>query len=77
MSKLFAWGEHSCVTMRMDSITDAILSAWYSLASWSAVVAPLINYGIGQINAVLAPWRWMYIVAGSQSPLQIFDDTAC
>ncbi|KAM3419579.1 hypothetical protein BST61_g2918 [Cercospora zeina] len=40
------------------------MGGWYSLAAWSASVAPLINYGIGQIRAVLAPWRWMYIFAG-------------
>lgn len=30
-----------------------------------SVFSPLINYGLGHITGSLAPWRYMYIVAGS------------
>lgn len=40
------------------------LSVWYSAAAMISMVAPLVNYGLGHIKGSLAPWRYMFIVAG-------------
>lgn len=40
------------------------MGAWYCCTGYVSAVAPLINYGLGQIKGSLKPWRYMYIVAG-------------
>ncbi|KAF2172698.1 hypothetical protein M409DRAFT_16659 [Zasmidium cellare ATCC 36951] len=41
------------------------MGMWYSLTGFASVVSPLINYGLGHVNAALSPWKYMYIFAGS------------
>lgn len=36
------------------------------------MVSPLLNYGLGHITGALAPWRYMYIFAGSITILWAF-----
>lgn len=42
------------------------MGAWYSATGYVSMFAPLINYGLGHITGgSLAPWQYMYLVAGS------------
>ncbi|KAJ4400040.1 hypothetical protein N0V91_009015 [Didymella pomorum] len=42
------------------------MGAWYSATGYVSMVSPLINYGLGHIDGGgLAPWQYMYLVAGS------------
>ncbi|KAJ4380369.1 hypothetical protein N0V86_004680 [Didymella sp. IMI 355093] len=49
------------------------MGAWYSATGYVSMVSPLINYGLGHINGGgLAPWQYMYLVAGSITVLWAF-----
>lgn len=37
-----------------------------------AIVAPVVNYGLGHITGALSPWRYMFIVAGCITTLWSF-----
>ncbi|KAF1813347.1 MFS transporter [Eremomyces bilateralis CBS 781.70] len=37
---------------------------WFSASAFISVPGPLINYGLGHITGSLAPWKYMFIVAG-------------
>jgi len=44
-------------------------SWWYSFSGGSLLVSPLINYGMGHIKGALAPWKYMYFIAGGVTAL--------
>jgi MFS family permease len=48
------------------------MGAWYCMTGYVQIVAPLINYGLGQINGSLSPWRYMYLVAGAMTIIWAF-----
>ncbi|KIW87270.1 uncharacterized protein Z519_12173 [Cladophialophora bantiana CBS 173.52] len=48
------------------------MGVWYSAAAMISMIAPLINYGLGHIKGALAPWRYMFIVAGVITSLWAF-----
>ncbi|KIW17549.1 hypothetical protein PV08_04743 [Exophiala spinifera] len=48
------------------------MGVWYSAASIMSLLAPIVNYGLGHINGSLAPWRYMFIVAGVITTLWAF-----
>lgn len=49
---------------RSTSANTIPLSVWYSCTGYSAVVSPLINFGLGHINGALPQWMYMYFFAG-------------
>jgi MFS family permease len=49
------------------------MGAWYSASGYAAVLAPLVNYGLGHITGGrLNSWQYMYIVAGAITILWSF-----
>ncbi|EKM54882.1 uncharacterized protein PHACADRAFT_96377 [Phanerochaete carnosa HHB-10118-sp] len=41
------------------------LGIWYSATGLFTIFSGVINYGIGHANGALAPWKYMYLFAGS------------
>lgn len=41
------------------------LGIWYSATGLFTIFSGVINYGIGHAKGALAPWKYMYLLAGS------------
>ncbi|KAJ5783075.1 hypothetical protein N7457_004849 [Penicillium paradoxum] len=41
------------------------MGMWYCFTGYVSVFSPLVNYGLGHIKGTLAPWKYMYFVAGA------------
>ncbi|SPN98956.1 related to allantoate permease [Cephalotrichum gorgonifer] len=41
------------------------MGVWYSATGLAAMLSPLCNYGLGQINGGVSSWRYMYYFAGA------------
>ncbi|PKS08382.1 hypothetical protein jhhlp_005326 [Lomentospora prolificans] len=67
VSPIFMLSVGSFYTKKEQALRQGI---WYSSTGFVAIIAPLINYGLGHINSgALKAWQYMFLLAGALTVL--------